>query len=760
MDDARNLQYGIGFDTADAETSVENLGEKVETLEENIGAVEVGAQQMGASAVSACQMGQGAAERFTGAVGDASGGLDDMASSASKAGNAAQKAAGHWNMTAEGLEWVEEAAQAAEAAAESFRDEMDDSGGAAGRFRAQIKKTAESAQDMGPAFKGAMADGLDAGQSIAKSFRTGVTGAMDFTKKRAEIFANNMVRNAKNISKAFQHPIKIIRSGLVSALRRAKKSEDETADGADDAGDHLAEMGAAGEDAGNQIKEAISGAVKAFVGFEAIKSGIELLKQFGAAAVSAFSDAESTSKKFGRSFSEEAAAWADNYADAVHRSTAEVQSFMVSNKAMYNELGITAAAAENLSEMTTSLAYDFGNAFSMDDSEALSLIQSAIGGSTDALNEYGIVLDKTALKNSAAALGLGTNIDALDDAAMAQVRLNAILEQSGDIQKAAVEQTGGLTNSIKSLKGEMADFMADAGEKFSPALEDMVGVFLDEWPELEPTLLEFVGILADGMSAAVPVISNLAQSILPSLISTLGTLFDAAGPVLSIIGDTVTAAIDPEAIATVAAVNDLLQRHNEDPEAHAGIIMDAVSSAMKKLEESGQIMDQKTVETMIRKEIAEHGSGGYYGTYFLTLAASGWEQADEESPDYSYIYTAELPDSTSALIPSGAPLLGSFHIAEDAGVVNGCETGDGVVKFYSKEVPAADISTCIILFGKGGGGESDLTVATREQLGHVKIGNGIEVTEDGTISANAKVSEDQIATSDDTSEMLKEIYGE
>ena len=96
----------------------------------------------------------------------------------------------------------------------------------------------------------------------------------------------------------------------------------------------------------------------------------------------------------------------------------------------------------------------------------------------------------------------------------------------------------------------------------------------------------------------------------------------------------------------------------------------------------------------------------------------------------------------------------------DAGVVNGCETGDGVVKFYSKEIPAADISTCIILFGKGGGGESDLTVATREQLGHVKIGNGIEVTEDGTISANAKVSEDQIATSDDTSEMLKEIYGE
>ena len=121
------------------------------------------------------------------------------------------------------------------------------------------------------------------------------------------------------------------------------------------------------------------------------------------------------------------------------------------------------------------------------------------------------------------------------------------------------------------------------------------------------------------------VLENEPEWIRPasSIVGKLATidLIAAVGDV-----DTVTAAIDPEAIATVAAVNDLLQRHNEDPEAHAGIIMDAVGSAMKKLEESGQIMDQKTVETMIRKEIAEHGSGGYYGTYFLTLAASGWEQ--------------------------------------------------------------------------------------------------------------------------------------
>ena len=63
----------------------------------------------------------------------------------------------------------------------------------------------------------------------------------------------------------------------------------------------------------------------------------------------------------------------------------------------------------------------------------------------------------------------------------------------------------------------------------------------------------------------------------------------------------------------------------------------------------------------------------------------------------------------------------------------------------------------MILFGKGGG-NSDLTIATREQLGHVKVGDGIDVTEDGVISSNAKVSQEQIATTGDTSEMLDDIF--
>lgn len=123
---------------------------------------------------------------------------------------------------------------------------------------------------------------------------------------------------------------------------------------------------------------------------------------------------------------------------------------MVSNKALYGEMGITGEAATELSKATTSLAYDFGNAFSMDDTEALGVVQDYISGNSAALEEYGIHIDDTILKNTAMAMGLGSNIEELDEAAQAQVRMNALLQESGNIQQAAIKDTGDLPTAPKA----------------------------------------------------------------------------------------------------------------------------------------------------------------------------------------------------------------------------------------------------------------------------------------------------------------------
>lgn len=148
------------------------------------------------------------------------------------------------------------------------------------------------------------------------------------------------------------------------------------------------------------------------------------------------------------------------------------------------------------------------------------------------------------------------------------------------------------------------------------------------------------------------VLENEPEWIRPasSIVGKLATidLIAAVGDV-----DTVTAAIDPEAIATVAAVNDLLQRHNEDPEAHAGIIMDAVGSAMKKLEESGQIMSEDRVKELINES---GGGGGAAIIKDITIPADGWdwqrESGDEETLGMLQSRASQIKSRSSRLILS------------------------------------------------------------------------------------------------------------
>lgn len=320
----------------------------------------------------------------------------------------------------------------------------------------------------------------------------------------------------------------------MSAVEAAADRINNVGDEADDARKDLDDMGDEGDKAGGEIKEAIKGALAAFIGFEAIQAGIDMLKELGAAAIEAAGSAENVGRKFEANFSgTDAGEWAENYADAIHRSSDEVKSFMVSNKALYGEMGITGDAAAELSKATTSLAYDFGNAFAMDDTEALGVVQDYISGNNAALEEYGIHIDEVALKNTALSMGLGDQIDEMDDATLAQVRMNALLGQTEKIQQSAANSTGGLVNSTKDLKGIWSEFMADAGSRFTPVIESLFSTILDSWPTIEPMLMQFVDMLSNGLAQAMPVITELGMTLLPVLTDVLGTVFEAGPPTLA-----------------------------------------------------------------------------------------------------------------------------------------------------------------------------------------------------------------------------------
>ena len=218
--------------------------------------------------------------------------------------------------------------------------------------------------------------------------------------------------------------------------------------------------------------------------------------------------------------------------------------------------------------------------------------------------------------------------------------------------------------------------------------------------------------------------------------------------------------VDPQVQALMKLVKAEIEKHNAAADAHAATITAAVSAAVKNLSESGEILNEEQVKALIKEQVDGGTGGGYYGSYKLTLAADGWKPARSEDDYenaggmdyYQCIYDAELSDSTSELVPVGVVSPGSFYTTTKAGVLNGCETHDGFIRFFAQRIPEADIQATVTLFGKGGGSGETGSVSIGQGLKRdasgaiaVRIGEGLDFD-----SANAlTVRKETVMTSED-----------
>ena len=216
----------------------------------------------------------------------------------------------------------------------------------------------------------------------------------------------------------------------------------------------------------------------------------------------------------------------------------------------------------------------------------------------------------------------------------------------------------------------------------------------------------------------------------------------------------------PQVQALMKLVKAEIEKHNANADAHAATITAAVSAAVKNLSESGEILNEEQVKALIKEQVDGGTGGGYYGSYELTLAADGWKPARSEDDYenaggmdyYQCIYDAELSDSTSELVPVGVVSPGSFYTTIKAGVLNGCETHDGFIRFFSQRIPSDNIQATVTLFGKGGGSGETGSVSIGQGLKRdasgaiaVRIGEGLDFD-----SANAlTVRKETVMTSED-----------
>jgi hypothetical protein len=255
----------------------------------------------------------------------------------------------------------------------------------------------------------------------------------------------------------------------------------------------------------------------------------------GAGALAAFvkvaADAEETANKFDAVFREGAPGvrkWADDLADAVGRQRQELEETLSGFQAFFVGLGFGGKQAEEMSKKIQTLAIDFASFNNLADAEASQRFISALAGSSEVLDRFGINTKQAALNQELLSRGIEGGIFKASEQEKAISRLNIIYRAMGE-QGAigdAIRTQGSMANQFKRLLADVKDLAIQLGQTFMPIAKDLVTWLINivkaskEWVMENGELI--IKLVAFGAIGAATII--IAAKLAGAIVALAGAL--------------------------------------------------------------------------------------------------------------------------------------------------------------------------------------------------------------------------------------------
>lgn len=233
---------------------------------------------------------------------------------------------------------------------------------------------------------------------------------------------------------------------------------------------------------GNLITSAMQTAGSALSDFA--KQGIELA-----------SDLQEVQNVVDTTFGDGAAqiyAWSDAAAEAFGMSSLQAQKFNGTLGAMLKSMGLTDDAVMQMSTDMVGLAGDMASFYNLDVEEAFNKIRSGISGETEPLKQLGINMSVANLEAYALSQGIEKAYSAMTQAEQAQLRYNYLMSVTADAQGDFAKTSDSFANQQKILELNMQNLSATLGEQLLPALNETMGLLIDELPKIE-SIIESIG---------------------------------------------------------------------------------------------------------------------------------------------------------------------------------------------------------------------------------------------------------------------------
>lgn len=195
----------------------------------------------------------------------------------------------------------------------------------------------------------------------------------------------------------------------------------------------------------------------------------------------------------------------------------------------------------------------------------------------------------------------------------------------------------------------------------------------------------------------------------------------------------------------------------------------AVDAKVQVLYDTNAFLTSKDAQTIISSMITQALTSEvcHAVTTSVAIPNDGWKKCYDEGDNYGYdqYRDVEVTEATEAATPYLSIDLESLNTATTCGFCPTMETMDGKVRFYAVKAPDKTITGSLQLFFPGNSDTAGMiyepAIATKNSLGVVKIGNNIQVMEDGTIYVDSYDAVDEILPSDqEMDDMIDGVFGE
>ena len=194
-------------------------------------------------------------------------------------------------------------------------------------------------------------------------------------------------------------------------------------------------------------------------------------------------DAERVFSRFGLVFgrlADEAKRFAEALSVDVGRSVIDISDGLATFQSFFVGLGFKARDAKTLSETVQRLALDFSSFNNLSDQEGLQRFISALSGSGEVLDRFGINIKQSALDIKLLELGFKKTTEGASEQEKVLARTAIILEsltQQGAVGNAN-QTIDEFANRLKTLRGELKDLANEVGQRFLGGSGSLVGAII------------------------------------------------------------------------------------------------------------------------------------------------------------------------------------------------------------------------------------------------------------------------------------------